>query len=214
MEKMIHRNPKYLGRVHELLFSAYFSLLFVGMEESRPFAWTTRGRFLYFWHPHAVGLRLTDFLLFYLELFLIPAVAMFLCLLVMRRFSFTRALLRRIGGILAVAGFPLVCMYSRGTDVLLLEVSLPMSAICFVLWVYGKWPVSTPVNICLLVLYYTLCVLFSGGPHSSNWGWARGIWEYLYFVYPTVGFCYTIVWAAYFRQSESSELHSSPVTVE
>ncbi len=210
-----HRTTGYLERIHEFLFSAYFSLLFAWAEETRPFRgsiqgrysipWSMQGRFIRFWHPHAVALGPTDFLMFYLELFLVPAAVMFLCLVVIRRFSLTRFLLRPLGGLLAVVGLPLVNLYHLDRRLVLLEFALALSVICFVLWACQKWPLSTPVSIFLLIVYYVVCSLFGGGPGSFNWGWAHGIWEYLWLVYPVLGFCYTLVWAAYFRQSETGK---------
>lgn len=207
MGQTIYRNLKYLERIHEVLFSAYFSLLFLWAEESRPFPWSVQGRYIRFWHPHAVSLGLIDFLLFYLALFLIPAAGMFVCLLVIKRLSLTHVLLRPVGGLLAIAGLPLVnfSLSRRYPTLVPLAVALMLPAICFVLWAYRKWPVSNPVTVFLLVMYYVVCSLFGGGPDSVNWRWAEGIWEYLWFVYPTAGLCYTLVWAAYFKQSESDK---------
>lgn len=220
MGQIIQRNPGHLERIHEFLFSVYFSLLFTWVEESRPFRgtirgrytlpWSAQGRFIRFWHPHAVALSRTDFLLFSLELLLIPAGGMFICLLVIRRLSLTRVLLLPLGGLLAVAGMPLVNLYHLNPRLAFFDVALALSAICFALWARRKWPLSIPVSIFLLVLYYVVCFLFGGGLDAFNW--AERIWEYLWLLYPVVGFCYTLVWAAYFRQSETMKSQRTPAS--
>jgi hypothetical protein len=185
MNETMSLRHNHLRSWYELLFSVYLSLLFVWIEESRPFAWSTRGRYLYFWHPHAVSLRASDIWLFYLALFLIPVAAVFLFLLLIRRLSFSQVLLRNFGGALAVAGFPLACLYRPGPRLLFLYVELAIAAVCFILWVLRRWPVSTPAGVFLLILHYALWGFFGGGgARLTNWRWAGGIWEYAWFVYP------------------------------
>ena len=202
MEEMISQNPRFFGWVHTTLLSIYTSLLFVWVEESRPFAWSTQGRYLYFWHPHGVSLGASDFLFFYLELFFIPAGAIFLCLLVLKRSPSARVLLRPIGGAVAIAGFPLVCLYRQGPAFFFLEASLVFAGACLFLWAYQKWPVSTPVSVVLLMLYDSLCAFFRGMAVPANWKVTQEIWGDAWLVYPAVGFCYTLGWAAYFRHSD------------
>src|SRR6202030_4261130 len=104
MSQTADRKQPYL-RWHEVLFSIYCSFVFVLLEESRPYAWSTRLRYYYFWHPHAVALRGIDIDLFYLELFLIPAVAFFVGLRLLSRFSFLQVFLRTASGAIALAAF-------------------------------------------------------------------------------------------------------------
>jgi hypothetical protein len=212
MTTTVAGNPEYVPWLHELLFSIYCSFLFVWGKESRPFAWPTR--YLYFWHPHAVSLGRVDFLLFYLELFMILTAAIFLCLRLTRRFSLTQVLLRPIAGAIALTGFPLVCLYRQNRLSFFLGVELALTAVCFLLWMYRRWPVSAPLNVVLLILHYALWSLFSGAAHVASSPWAWGIWDYAWFVYPALGLAYTLVWAAYFRHSGSTEHLGSPTTAE
>lgn len=91
-------NTRRLGLGFQLIFAVYSSCLLVFMYESRPpHVWDAPRRYLYFWRPRAVSLSERDFILFYAELFLIPAVVIFVCLRSSERLSLTTLLLR-IGG--------------------------------------------------------------------------------------------------------------------
>jgi len=210
MSMTITRNPRYL--LHEVFLSMYSSFLFVWSKESRPFAWSTR--YLYFWHPHAVSLSRIDFLVFYLELFLFLAVAIFLCLRLFRRFSLARVLLRAIAGVVAIAGFPAVCVYRQGLPLFFFDVEFVLAAVCFLLWADRKWPVPAPLSVFLLILHYAFWSFFGAGIHLAGWRWTWGIWDYAWFVYPALGFTYTLVWAAYFRHSRANEQSSRPAIVK
>jgi hypothetical protein len=203
MSETIGRNPDYVRWSHELLFSIYCSFLFVWAEESRPFAWPTA--YLYFWHPHAVALGRIDFLLFYSEVFLILASVLFLSLRLIRRFAFSRILLRTIAGAVAVAGFPLVCQYRQNQRLFLLDIELILAAVSFLLWVYRKWPVPAPLNVVLLIVHYSLWSFLSGEARIVDWRWPSGILDYAWLAYSALGLAYTLVWAAYLRHSASTE---------
>src|ERR1700738_2648562 len=166
--------------LYELSLSIYSSLLFVWFEASKPFAWPTR--YLYFWHPHAVSLSRIDFFLFYLEVFIGLAAVIFVGFRFIRLFSLARAVLRAIGGALALVGFPLVCLGRENT--LLFIVALAVAGFCFLLWARRKWLISTPLSIVLLVVYYALCSFFGGGASLMNKpaaDWA--IWDYAWLSY-------------------------------
>lgn len=132
MTTIVATTSKHPPWLYELWFAIYCSFLFVWAEQLRPFAWPTR--YLYSWHPQAVSLRRTDFLLFYLDLFLILAVAIFVGLRLVSRFSLTQALLRPVGGVLAVAGLPLVCLYRETSHSFFADLDLAIAAVCFLLW--------------------------------------------------------------------------------
>jgi hypothetical protein len=187
----------------DLSFSAYFSLLYVWFEESKPFAWPTR--YLRFWHPHAVALRRSDFLAFYLEVLIILTAAIFLGVRLISRFTLTRKLVRATGGILAFAGFPLVCLY--GEKRLLLVAALAVAGVCFVLWARLSWFRSTALNVLLLSAYYAFCWFVAGKAPLEDRpieGWTIG--DYVWILYPVVGFLYSLVWAAYFRQAQAESV--------
>ena len=80
------------------------------MEESREPAWSTNKFLLYFWHRHAQALSFIDVGVFYLELFLIPSMALFVLLLWMGRFGPSQTAMRYLGGLLVVVGFPMACI--------------------------------------------------------------------------------------------------------
>ena len=206
MANIFSLNSRYMRWLHDALLSSYCSLLFVSIEESRPFAWSTKGSAVYFWHPHAVSLSRSDLFLFYIELFLIPSLAILAALQLIRLVSLSGTILRVIGGLIAVVGFPLVCLYRNGPPLLFLEVALVIAALSFVLWTYGKWPLSVPLNVTLLILYYSLWSFFGGGARLTNRPTAEwGVWDYAWFVYPLLGFAYTVGWATYFGQLGENE---------
>lgn len=188
-------------RLHDVLFAIYGSLLFVWFEESKPFAWPMR--YLYFWHPHAVSLSRSDFVIFDAEVFLILAVATLLVLNLIRLLPFAEISLRLVGGVVALAGFPLVCLYRE--NVLLLLSALIAAGVCFLLWARRKWLGSTPVAVVLLILYYAFSSFFGGGAPLEarpTDGWRLS--DYTWLLYPAIGFCYTLLWAANFRKTDSS----------
>jgi hypothetical protein len=199
----VTRKASYLRRFYELAFAVYSSLLFVWFEEVRGHGWSTRNRYFYFWHPHAVALRPIDIWLFYIELFFIPSILVFLILLMLRRLRFSRALLRNFGGALAVAGFPTACLYRANPRLVFLYVELAIAAVYFMVWAARRRPVSTPLNLLLLILHYALWGFFGGGRGLMSWRWSWGIWDYAWVVYPVIGFFFTLLWAAYLRQSTS-----------
>jgi hypothetical protein len=188
--------------LHELSFSLYCSFLVAWVEESRPAAWSHSRHWLYFWHPHAVALEWTDLILFHLALFLIPAAAIFLCTRLISHFSFGRNMLGILGGIIAWAGFPLVCLYRPGHSFFFLDVASTIAAVYFLCWAYRAWPTSTALTFFLLLLYYAAWAFFGGGAELLRWRWpwAWGIWEYAWFVYPAFGLCYTLLWGVYWRK--------------
>lgn len=201
----VGRQPEVLRWIHDLCLSIYCGLLFGWLEELRPYAWSGQGRFLYFWHPHAVRLTESDFVLFYMELFLIPAAATFVVLLLIRRIPYADALLGTVGFVVALAGIPFACLYRHEfgqATRLFVQLALVIAvAVCLLLWAYRKLRISGRLALVLLSMYYVLVGFFGGGADlifaPPRWGW--GIWDYARIVYPALGFCYTLIWAAYFR---------------
>jgi len=199
-------NTRHLPLGFELIFACYLSFLLVFLEEWRPYSWSLHRRYLYFWHPHAASLGNTDFELFYAGLFLIPAFAIFICLRLTRRFPVTRLLLP-LGGLVAVAGFPLACMYSIGHPFFAI-VELAVAATCFLLWMYRKWPVSVPLNGFLLIVHNAFWFLFSGAParippRVGPWEWGS-VPAYMGFVCPALSLFFSLAWAVFFRRAEAT----------
>ena len=182
------------GRLHDVLFAIYGSLLFVWFEESKPFAWPTR--YLYFWHRRAVSPSRIDFFLFYAEIFLILAGVTFLVLRLIRLFPFGQISLRSVGGVVALAGFPLACLNRE--NVLPLSIALIATGVCYLLWVRRGRLGSAPVAV-VLFLYYGFCSLVGRSWPTEGWQLS----DYAWFLYPTIGFCYTLLWADYFRKTDS-----------
>ncbi len=184
----------------EVMFAIYFSFLLVWIQECKPpYAWSIKPHYFFFLHPN-FRVVMGEPRLFYAKILLIPAVAIFICLRVIERFSLVRVLLlRTIGGALAVAGWPLVCLYDRGR--IFAGIELAIAAFCFLLWAYRKWPVSSPLNVFLLTLHYAFWSAYSGllpkiGGVPVVW-WHD--WDYLMFVYPVLGLFFSLAWAVYFR---------------
>lgn len=197
-------NSRRLRLSFELLSAFYSSVLLAFVAGTKPFYASSLRRYLYLWHPHAVSLRESDFILFFAEFFLIPAVVVFLCLRLMRRFSMTRILLR-LGGAIAIAGFPLACMYSIGYPFFAV-LELTIATVCFLLWAYRKWPLSATLNALLMIVNYAFWFLFSGviarvPPSTGVWDW-WSVWTYIGFLCPLVGIVYSLVWAVYFRRMD------------
>jgi len=139
----------------EVAFSVYAALLIGWAEESRPNAWSTSGRYLYFWHPHAPALGQSDFVLFYLELLLGLTAVVFVSLKLIELLSRRSAVLLT-GGVLSIAGIPLVLLYSARGHSLPILIELVIASVCTVLWMCRKWPVSTFFTCSA---HITFCVL-------------------------------------------------------
>jgi len=184
---------------HQLFLSAYSSCLFIWGEESRPLAWGLRDLVLYFWHPNAIALGRSDFLFFYLELFLIPAVALFIFLRLMGRFSPTNTIMRVLEGVVAVAGYPLVCLSRLHSVWPLFAVELTLATVCFALWASRKWLTSSAICILLLGLHFAMWSAV--GAEFVDWKRASLIWDFAWAVWPVVGFAYSLLWASYFRRT-------------
>jgi hypothetical protein len=198
----------------ELMFSIYLSLLIAFAVESRPpYAWTARGRYLYFWHRHAIALSWSDFILFYLEILLLPAISIFICVRLIERFVKSRAVLPTLWGVVAGTGLPLVYLISGGASSYFATVEPAAVAIGFILWANRKWPVSPPMTVFLLSLHYAFWCLYGIAKFDfviRPWAW-WGEWDYIALVLPTLGLAYTLVWACDFRRSGHQLLGSQEV---
>lgn len=170
--------------------------------------------YLYLWNPHALfRLVQNDFECFYLELLLIPAIAVFLLLKLMRHFSFTRILLRKLTGAAAIAFFPLGCLFCFYRDRLPLlfgGVELAIAVVCFFSWAYRKWLILAPLNIVLTFHYvfwaFAFWDFYLGGLGHQFRPRAWGIWDYAFFIVPAFGLCYSLAWAKCFRRSDEAQI--------
>ena len=193
-------SPRYSWRL-DLLLSVYVALLFAWIEESRPLAWSHSGHYLYYWHPQAVALTRSDFTLFYGELLLIPTLVIFLLLRLLNSVPFTRAVHGMSWAIIVIAGFPLAWLFF-GHRQALLGLELIVATVCFALWAYGRWPLSSYLSIALLAvhyLYWSFPFLTSTSviPPSRTWD----IQNYLWSAIPVIGFCCTLLWTRRLRLS-------------
>lgn len=219
IETPYRTNP--LGVLHELLFSIFLPFLILSAHEQEAGGrWAialVRWGVLHNYLRPNVGIEdnrllLMDFLLLWLS-----AALIFLILRVFARLPITRLALRSFAGLVAIAGFPLAAMYVRSNRILSPEVALLLGGMGLVLflWANRKWPASTPLNVFLLFLYFAVWATPLAGGTSlkgAAWillwpGWDRlalRIWQYGWLIYPILGFCSTLLWAAFFRRTENT----------
>ncbi len=201
--------------LYDSLFSIYFALLLVSAHEStKVFSWSIRLRNCYVAHFRPELARLMDdtyrvevstFVLIW-----ISAAVVLTCMHFLRRFSPKDHFLRIFVGGVATGGFPLACLYSGGGRLLFLEVELVIATACVVLASLRIWPVSTPLNVLLLILHYSLWsslgegFRFVGGWYAfwPGWQWVRAISGVAWLIYPVFGFCLALMWAVSLRQSD------------
>lgn len=184
--------------LYRLSSAIYSSLLLVWFDASRPFAWPLR--YVRNSRSRVTGFDITDFLLFYLKIFLVLTAIIFLGLWLVERLPFARKAILAAGGVAALIGFPLVSLY-QGNLILLLGLT-PVAGVCLLLWVRGKWPLPAWLTILLLAVYNFLCWFFSGmAPLQFRpiGGWMA--WADIWIAYPIAGVCYSLIWASYFRRS-------------
>lgn len=180
----------------DAMFAAYASLLIAFAVVCKPpYAWDLPHRYFYMWHPKSPSISLDGFLLTYVVFFLIPAIAVFVSVVAVEHFRSTLKALRVFTGFIAVAGFPLVCLYALPRIFGACE--LLVSICVLILWTRERWPVSDGFNVVLLILHFafwlSFCVSLLGLALRQTSSW--GLWDYLVFVYPTVGLAYSLMWA-------------------
>ena len=191
----------------DIMLAVYSSWLVVFALESRPpYAWSASGRYLYLWHPHAISLGRTDFLLYYLEVLALPALLILICLRIMDAFSSIRALLPIAGGAIAATGLPLMCLFVGSPLVALSVAELIVVSSCFLLWAYGKWPLSNSLSVFFLGLHFAfwfwIAVDASGRVVRPWLRW--GIWDFLLIVFPILGFSYNLTLSSYLRRTANT----------
>ena len=213
MTKDSGRRTGWLRWIHMLLFSLYSALLVLSANAvAWGFSWAIKLRIFYVSHryPHAVlpmddnyGVALAAFLLVW-----VLAAAIFLSVLLLGRFHVDGVILREFAGFVAIVGLPLVLWYSKVGFMLVLEVEVVILAACAFLYVYRKWPVSTPLSLFLLILHFGL---WAGESKNSllpgwilfwplwHWVWRAGLPWWL--VHPLLGFCFSVIWGLHVRRS-------------
>lgn len=217
---MIESAPQPRARLlHEIVFAIYFPLLIVWTNaQTARIPWVVRLQLLIAsYHrlhsPLDPELRLAIGLLWGLL-----AAIIFLCLRTLSRLSFTDFFLRTFAGMAAVAGFPLAYLYSYGYSAWVAPEVVAVVA-CAFLYLYRRWPLSAPWSISLLVVHFGLWTLVAWDsasrgpglyllwPGSDYWIWTR---MHPDLIYPLLGLCSTLLWAAYVRHSWTSDQPGSP----
>ena len=203
---------------HELIFSIYFPFLVISAHERE-----VGGRWaigIVRWgishgYLHDYGLMLEDYRVDVADVLLIwfSILMFYLIVRLTSKLSISRILLRYVAGALAVAGYPLTLIYTLRHSMPFLYVELAIAAACFVLWSKHRWPVSTPLNITLVILHYAFWASLGGGRSFGagllllwpSWyrSWKMTIFpiSYTWGIYPLMGLCSTLLWACFFRMS-------------
>lgn len=218
MSKGIDPKHGYLRWLHELLFSIYLPFVVVSAHEGLGQRWAVRFLFFLVSHGHVhASTGIEDYRVDIIDFWFVwlSAALMFVLLRLFARFPLTIIVLRSVPAFVAVAGFPLASKYVRSGHMLSPDIGLLSAGVCLVLflWAYRKWQIPMPLNIALLSLYFAVWAIpVVGGSslrHASLilfWpSWSRsahGIWEYGWLSYPLLGFCSTLLWAAYFKRSD------------
>jgi hypothetical protein len=178
--------------------------------------------------------RLADFI----GLSLLCGLVIFFFLRLLSPFRLTKAFLHTIAGAIVIAGFPLMCLRDYGflsfsaraaRWPLLVEVLLVLA--CAAFYLYRRWPVPAPVSILLLALHVAL---WSWATESYvGWTWLAGMFRLanvpfgrwaiwwndallLIFIvfYPILGFCSSLAWGIYVRQTDEPRQTPKPVPAQ
>jgi hypothetical protein len=211
-----------LSRLHDLFFSTYLVLLVVAAHESSGLLQWSGKLHVYYASHYRPDLRvLTDdgYRLYVVAFLLIwvSAAAIFVFLRLLSRFSFAKVVLRTVTGVVAVAGYPLACLYSGNARVFYMVVELGVVTICVLLWAHRKWPVSAPLSIFLLLLHFSLWASLSKFPYLCClylwpgwvWNWGGNFGVRMRLVYPLLGLCLALFWTIIVRQAEGAQIRHS-----
>lgn len=159
----IARPSKYVRYAHELALSVYFSGLVIWMNDAASkwrdqpgdrIPWVLQIEFLLtgdYRPPSLVDDPKLRFAFFFL--WAVSALGIFLLLRLSARFSLTEKFLRTVGGIVAVAGFPLALVYACHTYSLL-RVEVLAALVCTFFYLYRNWPSRAYWAFLLLVLHF------------------------------------------------------------
>jgi hypothetical protein len=195
--------------LHEIAFSIYFPLLIImanaiqSTEHPAKNSWSDDLRLLIARSGYAPGHNIVS-----IFLWAISAGFLFSCLRALASLSIVGLFLRTFGGIVAVAGFPLVAGYVSFFGYLhmlglfqsallyayapsrRLGVGLGASLVCVFSCVFLQWPPKGWWGLLLLGLHFSIWTwfVFTGGNPSLR-------------TYLLLGFLASLAWAFYVRQS-------------
>ena len=198
MEQACSTKPRFYL---EAIFAAYTSLLIGFAVVCRPpYAWTLSPRYYYIWHPHAIALGTSDFLLTHLTLFLVPALGIFLAINVLGLFLSAWRGVLLLMMLVAVIGFPIVCLYAQWKTDALAELAFVI--LTLILWVQRKWRFPSTANVGLLLVHFVFWFLFCVPLLGLEIGRERWqTWDYLLFLYPALGFACALISARLYKTS-------------
>lgn len=173
-------NSSYLRYAYEIALSVYSSGLVIWMNDATSgwrnnpgdgIPWALQMEFLLTRDSHPPSLVDDPKLRFaFALLWAVSALSLFLLLRLSAHFSLATEPLRIIGGIVAVAGFPITFVYARRAySLLLIEVVLAL--VCTYLYLYRHRPSKAYWAVLLLVL------------HSAFWSWCAWAMRH----YPPLG---------------------------
>jgi len=190
------------GVAGNLLLSIYLGLVIVALHDTAGGeSWSISLYKFYMRHRHPGLNRLMDddYHLAAATFFLVWAFAgVFFLGLSLCRPGARASLGRALGGVVGVAGFPLVCIV-QGERATFAIGELILALAVIGLFAYGKWPLSTLASIILLILHYLFWVRFAHGYRAVggwyifwpgwNWYWSRNSLQFAWLTYPLLGFC-------------------------
>ena len=219
----------YVRYAHELAFSIYFPLLLIWVNDassgwanarSDKVPWVLKLELLitggYRHHSPFDDPALRFAFVF---LWVVSATVVFLCIRTVARFPFTAVFLRTFAGIVAVAGFPLTCVYAfRAVSWTLVEIGAAL--ICVYLYVSRNWPSRTLWGVMLLVLHFTFWSLYAWSLHNfpppggvpllwPGYGLTSLTHKDPLLIYPLAGFGASLAWGLYVRQSKEERFSVS-----
>jgi hypothetical protein len=207
----VRKNERLL---HEIAFSVYFPLLLImvntlsSVEHPATNSWVDRLYLLVKGTSHPQFYDGRAHRLAFALLWGASATVLFLCVWMLSRFSFGGPFLRTVGGIVAVAGFPLASGYLTSRGYLHMFGSLPRallyayapnnwltvevlaSLVCIFLYAFRKWPTSVGYGLFLLCLHFAIWTWLVRGQPSL--------------IYPILGFFASLAWGLYVHRQETA----------
>jgi len=208
MRKLKPVFPKKVRLLHEIALSIYLPLLLIAgnaaISSQHPArnSWVDDLQLLIKSGP-------SHFIFVFIILWAISAAVLFVCLRILANLSVTDLILRTLGGIVVVVGFPIVIGYVsfRGYFRMLgsiprallyayaperwLEVEVAVSLMCVLLYGFRKWAVEPWWGLLLVGLHFAIWAWFIGWPVIAV---ARGAQLPIF-----LGFLSSLAWGSYIR---------------
>jgi|SRR5579864_1614711 len=219
MPETIERVPRSnsLRLFHEIAFSVYLPLLLIMTNTVRSIQHPAGNSWVDYLQSLFAGKGVaTDHNIAFAILWAISAVVVFLCLRVLANISIEDVFLRTFGGIVAVAGFPLIVGYVSFRGYLRMLSSFPRALlyayvpnrwlavevvaclVCIFSYLFLKWPFKARWGLSLLVLHFSL------------WTWSLLIGgEQSLLLFLLLGFPASIAWGSYIQQPAARATFSS-----